>query len=36
MEKLHFQPRRNTGDPDHRVLSDTELENAVKEGEQRR
>jgi hypothetical protein len=35
MEKLHFQPGTGTADPDQRVLSDQDLEQAVKEGEQR-
>lgn len=34
MEKLHFQPGTGTADPDQRVLSDQDLEQAVKEGEQ--
>jgi hypothetical protein len=34
MEKLHFQPGNGTADPDQRVLSDQDLEQAVKEGEQ--
>jgi hypothetical protein len=35
MEKLHFQPGTGAADPDQRVLSDQDLEQAVKEGEQR-
>jgi hypothetical protein len=34
MEKLRFQPGSGTADPDQRVLSDEDLEQAVKEGEQ--
>jgi hypothetical protein len=34
MEKLRFQPGTGTADPDQRVLSDEDLEQAVKEGEQ--
>jgi hypothetical protein len=34
MEKLHFQPEGNrTADPDQRVLSDDDLEQAKSEGE---
>jgi hypothetical protein len=34
MEKLHFQPEGGrTADPDQRVLSDDDLEQAVREGE---
>jgi len=34
MEKLHFQPEcGRTADPDRRVLSDDDLEQAVREGE---
>jgi hypothetical protein len=33
MEKLHFaQEQRDTTDPDVRILSDDDLDNAVKEG----
>ena len=33
MEKLHFQPEgARTADPDQRVLSDEDLEQAVREG----
>ena len=36
MERLHFTPSdRGAADPDVRVLSDQDLENAVKEGEAR-
>ena len=36
MEELHFTPGdRGAADPDDRVLSDEDLENAVKEGEER-
>lgn len=36
MEKLHFTPGdRGAADPDVRVLSDQELEEAVKEGAER-
>jgi hypothetical protein len=34
MEKLHFQPGTDTADPDRRVLSDQDLEQAVEEGKQ--
>ena len=34
MEKLRFQPGTGTADPDQRVLSDQDLERAMKEGEQ--
>jgi hypothetical protein len=34
MEKLRFQPGTNTADPDRRVLSDQDLEQAVEEGKQ--
>jgi hypothetical protein len=34
MEKLRFQPGRNTADPDERMLSDEDLERATAEGEQ--
>jgi hypothetical protein len=34
MEKLHFQPDNGrAADPDRRVLSDDDLEHAVREGE---
>jgi hypothetical protein len=33
MEKLHFQPEGRTVDPDQRVFSDDDLEQAVREGE---
>jgi hypothetical protein len=33
MEKLRFQPGSGTPDPDQRVLSDQDLEQAMKEGE---
>jgi len=33
MERLRFQPGTGTADPDQRVLSDQDLEQAVKEGE---
>jgi hypothetical protein len=33
MERLRFQPGADTADPDQRVLSDQDLEQAVKEGE---
>jgi hypothetical protein len=33
MEKLRFQPGTDTTDPDQRVLSDQDLEQAMKEGE---
>ena len=36
MEKLRFQPGGATGDPDRRVLSDGELEQAKQEGKARR
>src|ERR671910_260607 len=32
MEKLHFQPGRDTADPDQRLLSDQDLEQAVEPG----
>ena len=32
MEKLHFQPGRGTADPDQRLLSDQDLEQAVEQG----
>jgi hypothetical protein len=35
MEKLRFQPGNGTADPDRRVLSDQDLEQAMKEGEER-
>lgn len=36
MERLHFTPGEgNTADPDERILSDKDLEEAVKEGEAR-
>jgi hypothetical protein len=35
MEKLRFQPGTDTADPDQRVLSDQDLEQAVQEGEER-
>jgi hypothetical protein len=34
MEKLHFQPNGRTADPDERVLSDLDLQQAVEEGKQ--
>jgi len=34
MEGLRFRPGTDTADPDRRVLSDQDLEQAVKEGEQ--
>ena len=35
MEKLHFHPEnRRTGDPDRRVLTDEDLEQAVREGKE--
>jgi hypothetical protein len=33
MEQLRFSPGTGTGDPDERLLSDEELEQAVKQGE---
>jgi hypothetical protein len=33
MEKLRFEPGTDTADPDQRVLSDQDLEQAVQEGE---
>jgi hypothetical protein len=35
MEKLRFSPRQDTADPDKRMLSDEDLQQAQKEGEQR-
>jgi hypothetical protein len=35
MEQLRFQPGTDTADPDQRVLSDEDLEQAVQEGEER-
>jgi hypothetical protein len=35
MEQLRFQPGSDTPDPDQRVLSDQDLEQAMKEGEQK-
>jgi hypothetical protein len=35
MEQLRFQPGTDTPDPDQRVLSDQDLERAMKEGEQK-
>jgi hypothetical protein len=35
MEGLRFKPGGNTGDPDERALSDEDLEQAVREGEQK-
>jgi hypothetical protein len=35
MEKLRFQPGTDTADPDQRVLSDQDLEQAVEEGKQK-
>ncbi|GIH95926.1 hypothetical protein ACFFMN_41785 [Planobispora siamensis] len=35
MEGLRFQPGKDTGDPDARVLSDQDLEQAAREGERR-
>jgi hypothetical protein len=35
MEQLRFQPGTGTADPDQRVLSDQDLEEAVEEGKQR-
>jgi hypothetical protein len=35
MEQLRFQPGTDTADPDQRVLSDQDLEQAVQEGEER-
>lgn len=35
MERLHFAPGRDTADPDQRVLSDADLEEAVAEGRAR-
>jgi hypothetical protein len=32
MEKLHFPPGRDTADPDQRLLSDQDLEQAVEQG----
>jgi hypothetical protein len=32
MEKLHFQPGTDTPNPDQRVLSDEDLEQAAQEG----
>jgi hypothetical protein len=34
MDELHFQPGTGTADPDERVLSDEDLERAVRVGEQ--
>ena len=33
MERLRFEPRGSTADPDQRTISDEELEQAVGEGE---
>jgi hypothetical protein len=35
MEQLRFQPGTGTPDPDQRVLSDQDLEQAAKQGEQK-
>jgi hypothetical protein len=35
MEKLHFQPGRDTADPDQRLLSDQDLEQAVEQGKKK-
>jgi hypothetical protein len=35
MNKLRFSPGTNTADPDRRVLSDQDLEQAQKQGEQK-
>ena len=36
MQKLHFAPQsEGAGDPDHRVLSDDDLNAAVEEGKRR-
>ncbi|TLM84505.1 hypothetical protein FDW83_07230 [Pseudarthrobacter sp. NamE2] len=35
MEKLRFSPQSGTGDPDQRVLSDQDLEQAAEEGERK-
>lgn len=35
MEKLHFSPGQGSPDPDQRVLSDQDLEQAIQEGENR-
>lgn len=35
MEKLRFQPGRDTADPDERMLSDEELKEAVREGQEK-
>ena len=35
MEKLHFQPGRGTADPDQRLLSDQDLEQAVEQGKKK-
>jgi hypothetical protein len=35
MDKLHFTPGSNTGDPDERVLSDQDLQQAQQEGERK-
>jgi hypothetical protein len=35
MEQLRFQPGTGIADPDQRVLSDQDLEEAVEEGRQR-
>jgi len=32
MEKLHFTPGRASGDPDERVISDSDIEKAKAEG----
>ena len=33
MQKLHFQPRTHTADPDERVLSDEDLQRAADEAQ---
>ena len=35
MEELHFTAQTGTADPDQRVLSDEELEQAAAEGERK-
>ncbi|GAA4288247.1 hypothetical protein [Georgenia daeguensis] len=35
MEKLHFTAGTGTADPDERILSDEELEQAAEEGRQK-
>lgn len=35
MDELHFEPGTGTADPDERLLSDEQLEEAVAEGEKK-